>query len=152
MTSNEDLSKAQKEGAKRGKAKRKRLERKKKGSLTKRQVEFSAAIKNMKSREVVDAIRDIDQSKAYVDVRKVEKVFLKSGVYFLFKDKKVVYIGESHCVISRVSQHTQEGIKEFDEFRLIYIEGERDREKEEKKMIRKFRPVYNYTFNKNVTG
>ena len=37
---------------------------------------------------------------------------IRSGIYFLCRDKKVVYIGQARDVLSRVSGHV--GLKEFD--------------------------------------
>ena len=37
---------------------------------------------------------------------------VRSGIYFLCRDKKVVYIGQARDVLSRVSGHV--GLKEFD--------------------------------------
>jgi len=44
------------------------------------------------------------------------------GVYFLIKDREIVYVGQSVDVFLRVSQHRS--IKEFDSFSYIHVERE----------------------------
>ena len=47
----------------------------------------------------------------------------RSGVYFLIKNKKVVYVGQSNNVIRRIGKHIEDGIKEFDACTYIEIKG-----------------------------
>ena len=43
-----------------------------------------------------------------------------SGVYFLISDQKIVYIGQSLCIFSRIDQHKK--VKRFDRFAYIPCE------------------------------
>lgn len=83
--------------------------------------------------------------KAGFTFNDVGSFFNISGVYFLFKEKKLVYIGESACVLSRISQHID--AKLFDSFKVVSVEGEQQRKEYERRMIKQFAPIYNYTHN-----
>ena len=41
------------------------------------------------------------------------------GVYFLFDDKQLVYIGESDNIYRRIGQHIYDGTKKFDSFEIF---------------------------------
>ena len=43
-----------------------------------------------------------------------------SGVYFLIQDQKIVYVGQSLCIFSRIDQH--ERVKKFNRFAYIPCE------------------------------
>jgi hypothetical protein len=43
-----------------------------------------------------------------------------SGVYFLISDQKIVYVGQSLCIFSRIDQHKK--VKRFDRFAYIPCE------------------------------
>lgn len=70
-----------------------------------------------------------------------------SGVYYLFRNEQLVYIGESACVFSRITEHIKEGVKEFTHFKYEACEN---RKELERSLIRKYRPIYNSTYNPNV--
>jgi hypothetical protein len=72
-----------------------------------------------------------------------------SGVYYLIKEKKIVYIGESYCVYSRLSQHFKENIKDFDSFVIERINGEKQRKLAEKRAIKRHKPLLNSVHNPN---
>lgn len=61
------------------------------------------------------------------------------GVYFLISRKKIVYIGQTYNVVSRISHHTD---KVFDSFRLITCDSAK-RLEYERRWIKKFKPKYN---------
>ena len=62
------------------------------------------------------------------------------GVYFLFDDKQLVYIGESNNVYMRIGQHIKDGTKKFDSFEIYPCN---DRKKLEGFLIRALMPKYN---------
>jgi predicted DNA-binding transcriptional regulator AlpA len=65
-----------------------------------------------------------------------------TGIYFLFDDDELVYIGQSSNIMQRVGAHLYEAVKGFN--KVAYIAIERARLDEiEAAMIRKFRPPYN---------
>ena len=62
------------------------------------------------------------------------------GVYFLFDNKQLVYIGESNNVYMRIGQHIKDGTKKFDSFAIYPCN---DRKKLEGFLIRALMPKYN---------
>jgi hypothetical protein len=69
-----------------------------------------------------------------------------SGVYFLIREDRVVYVGQSVNVTSRVGSHVSEGQKRFE--RAIYLPVPlSDLDGVERAFIRALRPEYNGTAN-----
>jgi len=72
-------------------------------------------------------------------------LFITRGVYKLYKDKRVVYIGMStnNCM-KRICDHSAEG-KDFDSFRIMPHEDFSNEEllSKESSLILKYRPKYN---------
>ena len=72
-----------------------------------------------------------------------------AGVYFLINKGKVVYVGESDCIVRRIGDHKREGKKTFDNFRFLssktffWMDSKKHREYAEHKCIRLFNPKYN---------
>lgn len=66
---------------------------------------------------------------------------LVKGVYFLFKDGELVYIGQSCNIYSRLAVHLAD--KNFDQFSFIEVRNSAERIKKEKYLIQKFKPRYN---------
>lgn len=77
----------------------------------------------------------------------VKDFFNVSGVYFLYKDNVIVYVGESGCIFGRIKQHMDD--KDFDRFTYKIIDTVEMRKVEERKFIRKHRPKYNTIHNKD---
>ena len=68
---------------------------------------------------------------------------LYEGCYLLYSNAKLVYVGVSKCIYSRLKQHKRENIKQWDTVKFI---EEHDREKAleiEYYLIQKFKPIYN---------
>jgi len=65
-----------------------------------------------------------------------------SGIYFLYKEEKLVYIGKSVNVLLRVGSHVSQKIKMFDKALFIKV-FEKDLGEFEKKLINHFKPIYN---------
>ncbi len=64
----------------------------------------------------------------------------RSGVYFLIKDEKIVYIGRSkHCPYVRISSHITNKV----DFDRVYILQTEDAIRLEKVYIATYRPIYN---------
>lgn len=61
------------------------------------------------------------------------------GIYFLLKNKKIVYIGQSRNVERRIASHRD---KDFDSFRVIAC-GVDDLLRYEKRLINYFKPELN---------
>ena len=70
------------------------------------------------------------------------------GIYFLLKRKKVVYIGQSTNIVSRIKCHSN---KEFDSFRVICCKKSK-LHGYEKRWIVRFKPKYNICLNPNYTS
>lgn len=73
---------------------------------------------------------------------KIKNIENKSGIYFLYKDSKIVYIGQSIRLKRRVQNHLSIGIKDFDDCSVEYLPEERLLE-EERKLINFYSPKYN---------
>lgn len=65
----------------------------------------------------------------------------KCGIYFLIKDEKIVYVGQSINIQNRVQQHRM--IKDFDRFTYVECKAE-DLSKIEAMYINKLKPILNY--------
>jgi len=71
-----------------------------------------------------------------------------SGIYFLTSKGKIVYVGESDCIIRRIGEH-KSSKKVFDNFKFIssktffWLDSEQHRLYAEHKCIRWFKPKYN---------
>lgn len=77
----------------------------------------------------------------------LKNFFNLSGVYFLYQDSQIVYVGESGCILSRIKQHTED--KDFNRFTYMLISCPDMRKVRERDMIRKHRPKYNTVHNKD---
>ncbi len=64
-----------------------------------------------------------------------------SGVYFLFDNKELVYIGEGWNCFLRVAEHTRkDSDKFFTKWNFIEIENEKERKQVERELRSKFGP------------
>jgi len=63
-------------------------------------------------------------------------------VYFLFKAKRLVYIGSTKDLQNRISQHKSNWYRAYSEFRFIVCNAG-DHKKYESRWIHKFTPKYN---------
>lgn len=74
----------------------------------------------------------------------VENVLVR-GIYFLYKDNEVVYIGKSDDnVMRRVCEHFQGASKDFDSFAIIpYPVSPAQLNNIETRLIMKYQPRYN---------
>lgn len=78
---------------------------------------------------------------------KIPKYFTKddfkiSGIYFLLRRNKIVYIGRTINLINRIYQHSE---KNFDSIRIIKCNIDR-LEHYEIRLIRYFQPKYNQMY------
>lgn len=97
--------------------------------------------------EIVARVTE-NQKKRYASgAIPTEKYFGISGVYILFRDCEIVYIGESACIFTRISEHIRTGEKLFDSFKYIPIEGAKKRKRKERQMIKQHRPLLNVVHN-----
>lgn len=82
---------------------------------------------------------------------KRKRHFCVSGIYFLLKDRKIVYIGQSGWVLSRILFGHSHGKtkKDWNEFRIIPCH-ENVRRKYETRWLNKFKPMYNKQIPKLV--
>jgi excinuclease UvrABC nuclease subunit len=67
-----------------------------------------------------------------------------SGVYFLWDEDELVYIGESENIYLRIGQHIKDGRKRFDDFTIYITE---DRKLLEAYLINVLKPKYNKAHN-----
>lgn len=67
-----------------------------------------------------------------------------SGVYFLYDDQNLVYIGEGWNCFLRVAEHTRkDSVKNFTHWTFIPIEGRDERKQLEKELRHQYKPKYN---------
>jgi len=70
----------------------------------------------------------------------------RSGLYFLFNHKELVYIGRGWNCLLRVAEHTRKDSgKEFTSWNFLEFEDEDERNTMEKELIESFKPKYNRT-------
>jgi hypothetical protein len=127
---------------------------KKRKKKTKAEKEFDRRAKELRDKQKNMSLEEIHEEKniqlknnLFDGAIEVSSMFGLSGVYYLFDNVDLVYIGESECMMTRLSQHVKEGVKTFTHYKLFVCD---DRKKREKKAIKKHRPVYNATHNPNV--
>lgn len=66
------------------------------------------------------------------------------GVYLLFKNRELIYIGKSKYVYSRLTSHITESLKDFDQMFVIECD-ETELEQLEYSAINEFKPKLNKT-------
>lgn len=78
--------------------------------------------------------------------------FFVRGIYFLYRDDKVVYVGQSKkSVMERITTHQIDKTKYFDSFHIEEYKDITDKalNMKEKKYIKKYKPEYNIVHNRN---
>jgi hypothetical protein len=68
--------------------------------------------------------------------------YLGSGIYFLIKEKEIVYVGQSTNVFLRIAHHM--GARDFDSWSFVPCK-KADLRRREARYIEEFRPIGNYT-------
>lgn len=68
---------------------------------------------------------------------------ITGGIYFLYNDDELVYIGKSQNIFQRIGSHIKEGIKEFNNWDYQEIDNENERSELEGYLINVFKPKYN---------
>lgn len=67
-----------------------------------------------------------------------------SGVYFLFDDNELVYVGQGWNCLLRVAEHTRKDSgKKFTDWNFIEIENEQERKQLERELRDTLKPKYN---------
>lgn len=77
-----------------------------------------------------------------VHVSRLDRSFDNSGVYFLFSDEEVVYVGQSNCVLRRIGEHMSDCLKVFDGVAMLPC-LDLNRLWLEEQYIKLYRPRYN---------
>lgn len=72
-----------------------------------------------------------------------------NGIYFLIRDSKVIYVGQSVNITNRVCSHT--GIT-FDSYNYIIVNDDKRLDNLEAYFIAKFKPVHNSVMQRNKLG
>lgn len=74
------------------------------------------------------------------------KSLIIKGIYFLIRNGKIVYIGQSENLINRIMTHYANNSMKFDTVRFIEFDGHKyDRMRYETRLILYFRPKWNGT-------
>lgn len=113
----------------------------------------------MKRISVCDPYLDLDSCQTirpkFFKINKTfhNKFFFNSSIYALVRSNRIVYVGETHCLIRRISEHYTEKSKEFDGFRIIEmnIENDKERKRRESEYIMILKPYYNQIHKKHDT-
>jgi hypothetical protein len=72
-------------------------------------------------------------------------------LYFLFHKDELVYIGQStRHPVSRITAHTIDGVKEFDQYAFLKIRQDLNLNSVEKFFIEKYNPKYNIAHRTNL--
>ena len=88
-----------------------------------------------------------------IDIKKAKEIQpdLYQGCYLLFNNEKLVYVGISNCIYSRLREHKRDNIKEWDTVKF-FEEHNRDKAVEkENYFIQKYKPKYNIAGTKKHT-
>jgi excinuclease UvrABC nuclease subunit len=86
-----------------------------------------------------------------IDLEQLKKTAKKlegntPGIYFLFNDDELVYIGKGWNCLLRVAEHTRrDSNKVFTSWEYVQIDDKEKYDELEKSLIREFRPQYNRT-------
>jgi hypothetical protein len=108
--------------------------------------EAEAALKAERKRMADDNLRALTKSvNDRMSNAKMVRFFpagRNSGIYFLKRDKVVVYVGQSVGLGARISSHMMEGQKKFDEVVIFYCDA-KELNHWEGFFIRLLRPEYN---------
>jgi len=74
------------------------------------------------------------------------------GVYWLFSEMELVYIGISNNIKSRINNHIQDGFKDFDAVMVTEFEGtDKQLMEYEAMLIKKMNPKYNIRHAQTTT-
>lgn len=113
--------------------------------------EFNDAVTIPDAKKAINIWRDVIKLDVFkFSENQVEKMFNRSVIYFLIKENEVVYVGETTSLMTRISQHYNEGKKDFDSFRFVLFEGtDTERKQKEREEILFHKPKYNYLHNTN---
>ena len=119
-------------------------------ALKKQGREFTNYLKLAPVHARLDLMRKAEDEWLFVGAIEVKEFYNIAGIYYLFRESKCVYIGESECIYTRISQHIQEGVKNFTHFKILPCsDNEEGRKKLEKSVIKKYSPLYNLAHNKS---
>lgn len=94
------------------------------------------------------AIQNIDYNKLYTKREYLDKLQKKHSccIYFLYKQKELVYIGKTGNVFSRICGHIDVK-KKFDNVKIMYVKSYSDMHIIEPYLICKHKPKLNKEFN-----
>jgi len=79
------------------------------------------------------------------DLSKIKSIKINTlrGVYFLYMDDELVYIGQSKNIPNRITNHLQENSKNFNSYKTIIVDESQELTPIEDFYIRKYKPKYN---------
>ena len=71
----------------------------------------------------------------------MEQYVPPQGVYFLYNNRQLVYVGQTNDILRRISEHSKS--KRFDDWRYVECDNETTREALECLLIYMLKPKYN---------
>lgn len=81
----------------------------------------------------------------YIEKEQFNDYFNSNVIYYLYHENEIVYIGQTNCLMRRISEHYNDKI--FDTFSFFIVDGSKmERLQLEKDLIKKNQPKYNQTF------
>lgn len=97
-----------------------------------------------------------DNKEYYIDTNLNDLQFINTrkikGLYFLYQNETLIYIGKSINIVFRIGQHLSDDHKMFNSFKILEVkESIQDFEllELESAFINKYKPIYNIQKNKN---
>lgn len=101
-------------------------------------VNFCTGISTEESAQIPIELSNLSQ----MYVIRTDQMLATCGIYFLCKEKKIVYIGQSTSIATRLAVHIEEAAKQFDLCVWIPIH-KRDLDTVEASLIKHFKPKLN---------
>lgn len=83
-----------------------------------------------------------------IDISSLPLLKIKNikGIYFLYKNNDIVYIGQTKNLISRLAVHLADKNKDFDSYKFLELPHNMNLNKLERFLIKKFKPEYNILY------
>lgn len=113
--------------------------------------DFNDKVKISDVKKAIHIWKDVIKLDVYkIGEYHFKMTFCNPVIYYLIKEREVVYVGETTSLMSRISDHYREGKKDFDSFRFVPFEGtDFERKQKEREEIMFHKPKYNIVHNKD---
>lgn len=109
---------------------------------------FKSLLKDMTDEEIHSLRKTKESSKINFLDALVRFEMPKVGVYFLFNNDDLVYIGQSIRTFERLNDHLDEGAKVFNCYSFVKCDSQQEAKQLEKELIIRYKPPLNKTYAK----